>query len=351
LFHRWLEGQRGLLLVPEEPYDLWVIRRIISRGDEVEAWSTREVKQEGDYIRPDKGRRVKVKVRIKVESVSFDNELGRLRLRGSIIQSNNEMVRRGAFHSIEIAPSTEFSLWKDSFPERIRKIVEGGQITVPVVIVAMDSREAGVGTLLGLSLRYAGTVRSGLSGKMYKQDSSKLMEQYISNVAELVKTSARRSPGATVILLGPGQSKARLANKISGEKSVRILEGFDLAGEDGVRLALSDQRFRDAMSGSHYEAVASFLEEAKLRLAKNDGRLAVGYAQCRAAVDAGAVDVIMLSDELFRAVDEEKVIDLASRADEQAAKVYMLDGSTILGVQVSRMGGAVALLRYQVPFQ
>jgi protein pelota len=345
---RWLDGHKALQITPDDVNDLWTVRRIISTGDLVEAWTTREVKLEGDYIRPDKGRRVKVRVRVSVEDIKFDNELGRLRVKGKIVDSNSEMVKRGSYHSLEITPSTEFSLWKEDYPGWLRSLLAKRREVPPVIIVALDSREAGVGLLRGLSLQYFGTVTSEASGKMYRQDTAKLTQQYLTHVRDLVRDVAGRHVDATIVLLGPGKTKLQLSNLMGESLKANVIEGYDLAGEDGVRLALNDPSFRKLREGTQYSQVKNWIDEAHVRLAKNDGRLAMGYTSCERAAAAGAIDVLLISDGLFRSVDEEKIIQLANTAEASGASVILLDSTTVLGLQITNMGGAVALLRYEL---
>jgi len=328
--------------------DLWIIRRIINKGDNVEAWTTREVKQEGDFVRPDKGRRIKVRIRLMVEHLSFDSELGRLKIRGIITGTSDESVSKGVHHSIEVTPSTEIVLLREITPEQSRMISRSSSYK-SFVIISLDSREAGIGILKGLSFSYLGTIRSEISGKLFRQDYSKHMNQYISNITETVLGIINKNPNSEIILLGPGQTKNLLANKLREvTKQLQLIEGFDVTGEDGARLAVNDVRLKSILKGTEYEYAQSILEEAKVRLAKNDTRIAIGFSTCEIAVNARAVESLLLADELFRKVSEEKIVQLANDAEKLGAKVILVDSSTLLGIQIGRMGGAVAILRYHV---
>lgn len=338
------------MLTPEDTYDLWVIRRIIEKDDEVEASTTREVKQEGDFVRPDKGRRKKVRVKLRVEHTAFDSELGRLRIRGVIVDSNDEVVGRGSYHSVEVLPFTTFYLWKDNFKNWQVKLLSKRLDVTRIIVVAVDTREAGIGVLSGLSLNYAGTIRSDIGGKQFEKDEAKLLKEYLSDVTDFVIKVNAKYNAAGIVVVGPGLTKNLLANQLAGrlETRISVIDGFDTAGEDGVRVALNDTRFKDVIKGSLYEKAQMYIENAKLRLAKNDNRLAMGYESSRKAAEFGAVDALIISDEVFKVQEESNVVDLANLAESSGAEVILLDSSTLLGVQVSRMGGVIALLRYPV---
>lgn len=343
-----MDGRRRLLITPTDAIDLWIIRRLIERGDQLEAWTTRETKLEGDYIRPDKGKRVKVRVKISVEDIKFDSELGRLRVKGKILESSSEMVSRGSYHSLDIVPGKEFSLWKQEYPPWVDGLLKKRMEAPSVIIVALDGREAGVGVLSGLSLQYFGTVTSDVSGKMYQQNTERLTQQFLNHVKDLIAEVRNKYNDASIVLLGPGKTKQQLFNLLDKNLKVNVIEGFDLTGEDGVKLSLNFEPFKQLRAGTLYNAVTGWIEEAKVRLARNDHRFAMGYSECERAATAGAIDVLLISDKLFKSLPEEKIVQLANVAETSGAKVILLDSSTVLGVQVSSMGGAIALLRYEL---
>jgi protein pelota len=350
MLYKQLGARKGIVLIPEDSMDLWILRRIIKKGDDVEAWTTREIKQQGEFVRPDKGRRIRVKIRLSVEQLSFDNELGRLRIRGIITGTNDESVSKGVYHSIEVVPSTEIILLREITPDQIR-IISRSQYK-SFVIISLDSREAGIGILKGLSFSYLGTIRSDVSGKLFQQDYSKHMSQYINNILETVLEVIKKNPDSEIIILGPGQTKNQLANKLQETtKQLQVIDGFDVTGEDGAKIAVNDTRLKSILKGTEYEYAQSVLEEAKIRLARNDNRIAMGFSACRIAVKEKAVEALLLADELFKTVNEEQIVELANDAERQGAKVILVDSSTFLGVQIGKMGGSVATLRYPVDFR
>ena len=55
--------------IPEDSDDLLTIRRLIKPGDKIIGETTRVIKQEKEYSRPDKGERIKI--RLAIEAVSY----------------------------------------------------------------------------------------------------------------------------------------------------------------------------------------------------------------------------------------------------------------------------------------
>ena len=99
-------------IIPEEADDLLTLRRIIKKGDKIIGDTTRVIKQDKEFSRPDKGERIKIRIAISVEKISLDSVVDRLRASGVILESNNESVPHGSHHSFIIKTDEGFTLFK-----------------------------------------------------------------------------------------------------------------------------------------------------------------------------------------------------------------------------------------------
>ncbi|TAK18777.1 MAG: mRNA surveillance protein Pelota, partial [Nitrosarchaeum sp.] len=91
--------ENSISVMPEDSDDLLNLRRVIKEGDRIIGDTTRVIKLEKDYARPDKGERIRVRIALDVEKISLDDVLDRLRISGTILESNNESVPHGSHHS------------------------------------------------------------------------------------------------------------------------------------------------------------------------------------------------------------------------------------------------------------
>jgi len=66
-------SNNAFFVIPEDADDLFTLRRIVEKDDNIIADTNRVVKQVKEYGRPDKGERVKVRVRIRVEQSELDD--------------------------------------------------------------------------------------------------------------------------------------------------------------------------------------------------------------------------------------------------------------------------------------
>ncbi|MFN3622389.1 MAG: mRNA surveillance protein Pelota, partial [Nitrososphaerales archaeon] len=115
IIHKFDQKHGFIVLTPEDEDDLWALRRVIEQGDLLTTYTTRSIKQQGEFIRPDKGERIPVRITLEVEKTSIDSSLGRLRVFGRIFNASDESVKKGAHHSFLITPDKNVELQKQAF--------------------------------------------------------------------------------------------------------------------------------------------------------------------------------------------------------------------------------------------
>ena len=336
-------------LIVESADDLWTLRRLISPGDTVVTKSSRVVKSEAEYSRPDRGERVKVTIALAVEEVSLDSAIGRLRIRGRITEASDDLVSTAGTHSVSITPGHGLTLkkerWSPIYTSVLRSSEETGR---RFLIVAIDRREAGLGLLSGSHLQILMTLESGAGGKGAKETDT---SPFIRKIVEALRSSWRE--GDKVVIAGPGNTKLVLATKVSEEpdlsKGSVVLEGYDLAGSDGVRGLIKFDGFQQVARNSVLVEVQEIVHEVIRRIALGDTRTAYTLQQVREAAAVGAVESCVVTDDVFsHNVDEELVVTVLNSIEEHGGRVYLCDPSLEAGMQVSSFGGIVATLRYPI---
>ena len=350
--HR-LNPKIGLAQVtPEDVEDLWRLRRIIATQDLVAGETTREVKQTGDYVRPDKGERIRVKMVLRVAKVSLDSTLARLRVTGKIVDVSEEFLSKGSFHSMGIILDQRISVRKEKWSNLDTKILRDGESEGGgFAILAVDRREAGLGVARGTHLHIYPTLESGESGKFYSERGKK-GESYFGRVRDLLRSTS--ISGLKLFIAGPGPTKTTLANFLTKtikelEGKVETVGGLDLSGEDGVYMALRSPELKNAIQDSKIAQATSVLEESMRRVSTDDRKVALSFRNADRAADMGAVEAALVSDKAFELkVAEEDLIKFLNSVESSRGRIYLVDSSTDVGSQVTALGGIVALLRYPV---
>ncbi|EOY09960.1 Eukaryotic release factor 1 family protein isoform 4 [Theobroma cacao] len=103
-------GPGSVKMIPVDSDDLWSVYNLIATGDSVMARTVRKVLRETAGGRD--AERITLKLEIKVEAIDYDKEGSILRIRGKNILEN-EHVKIGAFHTLELELHRPFVLRKD----------------------------------------------------------------------------------------------------------------------------------------------------------------------------------------------------------------------------------------------
>jgi protein pelota len=337
--------------IPEDADDLFTLRRIIERGDRVISDSTRLVKQVKEYGRPDKGERVKVRIALKVEQSRLDSAVDRLRISGIITDTDNEMVPKGTHHSLSIHAGDTATIdkgrrWRDIELRMLKRSVSSANF----ILVAIDTQEAAIAKVSGTHVKVIPNIYSGQSGKRYQTNNPNI-ETYFVDIAKTLSSIIGEND--RIIIFGPGESRRRFFNILVNKQyvlkdRVKIVEGIDVAGEDGIFVFLRSEAMKQIMGASKLAEVSSMLDTVMLMVNRGEAKFALGVNEVSTAAAFKAIEAVVFSDSIFKTSDEEEIVKLLNLIESHGAKMFAVDSSTDIGLRVSSLGGIVALLRYAI---
>lgn len=339
----------SISLIPEESDDLLILRRIIKAGDRIVGTTSRVIKQNKEYSRPDRGDRVKIRIALDVEKVSLDNVLDRLRVTGKIAESNNESVPHGSHHSFLIKVNEGFNLIKKHWEEVEKKLIHSKEQKFGFLLIAIDTSDCGIGRLKGTHLELIPNIYSGASGKQYKSNFN--IEKFFDITQKAVFSSIKE--GDFIIIFGPGETKKKFSNYIQktsvGQKhKIQVIEGIDSGGEDGIYTFTKSQSMKEIMSESKLAKVSAIIDEIMYRANKKSRKFTMGFEETKKANQFGAIDSLVFSEKIIQTEDEEKIIKFLNDAESKGVKSYSADSTTDVGLRVTGLGGIVSLLRFPV---
>ncbi len=339
--------ENSVSLVPEESDDLFMLRRIIKKEDRLVGDTTRAIKQEKEFVRPDRGERIKIRIALHVEKVSLDNVVDRLKVHGTIIESNNEFVRKGSHHSLTLKIGESITLTKKSWSDLEKRLIFWKKENFGFILVAIDTSDCGIGRLSGTHLKLMPNMYSGASGKRYKTKFD--IEGFFEDIQSTIVSAIREDD--VIIIFGPGETKKRFGNYLSetpiGKKhKIQVVEGIDSGGEDGIYTFVKSEAMKITMAKSKLAKVSGIIDELMFRVNKKSNKFTIGFDDTVKANGAGAVESLVFSDKVFEKQDEDKVIEFLNQAESMGVEVFAVDSTTDVGLRVSSLGGMVSLLRF-----
>lgn len=333
----------------EEPDDLLVLRRIIKKGDKIISDTTRVIKQEKDFARPDRGERIKIRISLEVEKLSLDSVFDRLRVHGTILESSNEAVSKGVHHSLLIHIDDSLNVVKKKWQPFELKLIKTRDESFGFILIAIDKTDCGIGKLKGTHLHLMQNLYSGSSGKQYKTSFN--IQTFFENVSKALQTTLREND--IIIIFGPGETKRQFGNflqksPIAKKHKIEIIDGIDSGGEDGIYTFIKSKSMRQILGQSKLAKVAEILEDIMMKANTKSRKFTMGFEETKKANQFGAVESLVFSDKIIQTHNEDEVIEFLNEAESKGVQVYALDSSTDIGLQVSGLGGMVSLLRFPV---
>jgi protein pelota len=333
----------------EEPDDLLVLRRVIKEQDKVISDTTRVIKQDKDYSRPDRGERIKIRILLEVEKISLDAVFDKLRIHGIIIETTNEAVSKGVHHSILVRIGDSLSVVKKKWQPFELRLVKSKDDSLGFVLVAIDKADCGIGKLKGTHLELMQNLYSGSSGKQYKTNFN--IESFFENVSKALQTILKEND--IIVIFGPGETKKQFTNfvskmPLSKTHKIQTVDGIDSGGEDGIYTFIKSKSMQQILGQSKLAKVATILEEVMILANNKSRKFTMGFEETKKANEFGAVESLVFSEKIIQTHDESEIIQFLNDVESKGVQVYALDSSTDIGLQVSGLGGMLSILRFAV---
>lgn len=328
-------------LLVTNPDDLWHLYNVILPGDIVSGTTYRREEQREDAIRAEREKKVRLFLSLSVERCEFMDFQNTLRVTGRIVEAPFD---QGSYHTFNVSEGSDITIRKESWPphimKRIREAVEG-KGNAQLIAVAIEYGEATVALIRSLGVDEVATIHS-TSAK--ESPGRREKSGFFSHIVEQV----RALPKLPVVVVGPGFIKDDFTRE-ARTLAPAIFKGAQLlhtgqGGMAGIREAMSRPENTALLENVRMAEEARVVEELKRRIS-TDGACTYGIGQVSEALEAGAVEMLIVSDRLLR---EGSVSELMRLAEEKAASVLVATSRWEPGKQIDALGGVAAMLRYKL---
>lgn len=344
------DAKNGLIsIIPENLDDIWHLHNIIQEGDLVTGLTYRTAEKKTDEeSRSKKADKKPMVLGIRVEKVAFHEFSDRLRIQGTIEEGPQDL---GSHHTLNITAEDHNYItikkeeWKAHHLERLKEAVD--QSNKPhVVFVSLDEDTATVAVLHQSGLQKIADVESHRSGKMYESDD--VSSTYFGEVISVLKPLIAPEEPCPLVILGPGFTREHFSN-FGKEKQPALFSNQHLiatgnAGLNGIhealKMGLADQIVKDNRVALETQHINSLMEEIK-----KDGLATYGFDQVKVALNTGAVERLLISDQHAKTEEGEHLLDLAQKTHSSWT---IINTQHETGKAFQGMGGIAALLRFKI---
>jgi protein pelota len=323
--------------------DLWHLYNIIEKGDLVFALTTRREETRTDAIRAERGEKKRMRLGIRVEDVEFAEFSDWLRVHGVIEEGSQDL---GSYHTLNISLDDDLSIVK-TWTRHQLELVDRAERSAErplVTMLAIDDDEGTVAQMREYGVRHVATIPSRKSGKQYSSKEER-EPRYFDELLQAVKGSMESS---ALILLGPGFAKERLL-EYGREHAPDLFSNCQVvstgqSGMAGVQEVLKRGIGSRLLEESRVALETRLVERLFEEIAK-DGLFVYGHEETLAALQAGAVETLLVTSKAARERRYEHLLELAEQTSSHVTIVSEVHDA---GKRLEILGGVGAILRYRI---
>lgn len=369
LVHKSIDkaGEGCVVLIPEEPEDMWHAYNLIAEGDQVRSSTIRKVQNETS-TGSSSSSRVRTTLTIRVESIDFDTQAQVLRLKGRNIEEN-QFVKMGAYHTLDLELNRKFQLtkreWDSIAIERVEMACDVTQ-SADVAAVIMQDGLAHV-CLITASMTL---VRSKIDVAIPRkrkgnvQQHEKGLAKFYDAVIQGIIRHVNFEVVKCVLIASPGfvkdqffeymfQQAVKTDNKVLLENKSKFMLIHSSSGfKHSLKEILQDPAVVAKMSDTKAAGEVKALEQFYTTLQCEPAKAFYGKKHVIKAAEAQAVETLLISDNLFRCQDvatRKEYVQLVDSVRESGGEVKIFSSMHVSGEQLAQLTGVAAILRFPMP--
>ncbi len=360
------DGKGQIALEPQEEEDMWHLYNLIQEGDLIKATTFRNVKTTGTTgtVKSEKKR---VTVTLQVDSVDFDTKSASMRVSGRN-REENKFIRMNAHHTVELAVHRSLTLIKDRWDsihlERVKMATDPTQ-SADLAAIVLQEGLAHVCLITSYTTLIRQKVQMTVPRKRMGSDTrhKRALERFYASIYDAVVRHINFDVVKCVLVASPAFYKEELVKRIfelaskSGNRKLlenrsKFVKRQAASGHmQALRQVLADQSCSDLIKTTKAFEEVKALEDFFTMMNKNPDRAFYGYRDVLQANDAKAINVLLVTDTLFRSRDiktRQQYVKLVEMARENGADVKIFSSMHVSGQQLDQLTGVAALLRFPV---
>ncbi|XP_029485580.1 protein pelota homolog isoform X1 [Oncorhynchus nerka] len=368
LLHKDIEKDNAgqVTLMPEEAEDMWHTYNLLQIGDSLMASTIRKVQTESSTGSVGSSR-VRTTLCLCVDTIDFDSQACQLRVKGTNIQEN-QYVKMGAYHTIELELNRKFTLakkiWDSVVLDRIEQacdptqkadvaavVMQEGLANLVLVTPAMTLLRAKVEVTIPRKRRGSCTQHEKALDRFYEA----VMQGILRHINfDVVKCILVASPGFVKdqFMAYLFREAVRQDSKILLENRPKFMLVHSSSGHKySLKEILCDPAVTARLSDTKAAGEVKALEDFYKMLQHEPDRAFYGLAHVEKASEALAIDILLISDKLFRHQDvatRSRYVRLVDNVRDNGGTVRIFSSLHVSGEQLTQLSGVAAILRFPI---
>ncbi|XP_054454320.1 protein pelota homolog [Anoplopoma fimbria] len=368
LLHKDIEKDNAgqVTLMPEEAEDMWHTYNLLQVGDSLRASTIRKVQTESPTGSVGSSR-VRTTLTLSVETIDFDSQACQLRVKGTNLEEN-QYVKMGAYHTIELELNRKFTLAKKSWDSVVLDRIEQACDATQKADVAAVVMQEGLANLVLvtpamtlLRAKVEVTIPRKRRGSCTQHE--KALERFYEAVMQAILRHINFDVVKCILIASPGfvrdqfitylfKEAVRQDNKILLENRPKFMLVHSSSGHKySLKEILSDPTVTSRLSDTKAAGEVKALEDFYKMLQHEPDRAFYGLAHVEKATEALAVDTLLISDKLFRHQEvptRSRYVRLVDNVRDNGGNVRIFSSLHVSGEQLTQLCGVAAVLRFPI---
>nr|ACQ58607.1 pelota homolog [Anoplopoma fimbria] len=368
LLHKDIEKDNAgqVTLMPEEAEDMWHTHNLLQVGDSLRASTIRKVQTESPTGSVGSSR-VRTTLTLSVETIDFDSQACQLRVKGTNLEEN-QYVKMGAYHTIELELNRKFTLAKKSWDSVVLDRIEQACDATQKADVAAVVMQEGLANLVLvtpamtlLRAKVEVTIPRKRRGSCTQHE--KALERFYEAVMQAILRHINFDFVKCILIASPGfvrdqfitylfKEAVRQDNKILLENRPKFMLVHSSSGHKySLKEILSDPTVTSRLSDTKAAGEVKALEDFYKMLQHEPDRAFYGLAHVEKATEALAVDTLLISDKLFRHQEvptRSRYVRLVDNVRDNGGNVRIFSSLHVSGEQLTQLCGVAAVLRFPI---
>ncbi|VUZ45690.1 unnamed protein product [Hymenolepis diminuta] len=357
-------------LTGENAEDIWNIYNIIQVGDKLTAFTSRKKNIESETGSTTTSV-VKMHLTIEVRDVHFDPEASVIFPKGTVAVENPH-VKLGAYHTFNIGIKDEFTIEKDCWDSvAIAKLEEASDPSKQseLAAVLMHNGVANVCLVTSSASHFPSKIECNIPRKRTQlpaNEHDKAKQRFFDQIIQAMESNIRFDLVKCVLVASPGFLKDEFFEYLfqvatrDSDKHRSVLENkskfmlvHSATGHKGaLKEVLKDPAIKRQIANTKASAEISALDDFYAMLKTNPLRAFYGVNHVERAVEACAVETLLICDSLFRSNDlaeRRRYVQIVDSVKENMGNVRIFSSMHISGEDLKNLSGIAAILRFPLP--
>lgn len=366
--HRNLDKNNdgAVTLIPEEAEDMWHAYNLVAVGDTLKSTTIRKVQNESSTGSVSASK-VRTVLTISVETIDFDTQACVLRVKGRNIQEN-QYVKMGAYHTLDLELNRKFTLVKHWDSVTLQRIDSACDPTQNADLAAVVMQE-GLGHVCLVTSNMT-LVRAKIETNIPRKrkgmcaQHDKGLTKFYDQIIQAILRHVNFDIVKCVLIASPGFVKDQFYSymfdqavkndwKTLLENKARFVLIHSSSGfKHSLKEVLQDPTVAARLADTKALGEVKALDDFYNLLLNDQDRAVYGIKPVEKAASLQAIEVLMVSDELFRSSDikkRQRYVDLVDKVKDNGSEVKIFSSLHVSGEQLGQLTGVAAMLRYPVP--